>query len=585
MITRSRYSASRPRSGNTGLIVVLVLLVAGGTVYFTLGQSASDDDSDQEYITHTVARERLIISVTEDGNLESAENKDVKCEIEGGSTILWIVADGTVVAEGEKIVELDKSGIEEQFRQQEGICEKALAAQIKADEDAGAAKIAVQEYVEGTYLKDKQGIEASIIIARENLAAANNMLAHTQRIARKGFATPLQVQADEFAVQRAGLDLKTSQLADKVLTAFTLRKMTKELEATYNAGLALARSEKSNVKMETVKLARLEKQVSKCVILAPQDGMVVYANERSRYRSSVAIEQGVTVQQNQVLVRLPKLSAMQAKVLVNESKIDQLKPGMAATLKIQDREFTGKVAENGIANQPEPTSWFSAQVKEYAVTVEIDGDVEGLKPGMTAEVEIEIDDLTDELTVPVAAVLNHGEKYYCWITTPSGPERRELLLGPTNDRVIAVRDGVNVDEDVILNPRSAVDDVKNLPTLDEDGQTEDTQESDRPSGQAPAPTSSKTTASYGAPGSTSPGGGSSTTGGGPSMPSFSDRDTNSDGKITKDETSGRMTEHFDQNDTNKDGSIDASEYNAMIARVRKAMSQRQGGSTTPGGPK
>ena len=580
----TRRSMSSPRAGNAGLLVVLLLFVVGAAVYFTLGQDTSDDDSDLEFITHTVARERLIISVTEDGNLASASNKDVKCEIEGGSTILSIVDDGTVVEEGQKVVELDKAGIEEQLRQQIGICEKAQAAKIKADEDAEAAEIAVQEYVEGTYVKEKQGIAASVIIALENLAAANNMREHTQRMARKGFATPLQVQADVFAVQRAELDLKTAELAGEVLTKFTLRKMTKELEAAHKAGLALARSEESNVQLENGKRTRLEKQLSKCTIYAPQSGMVVYANERSRYRSSVAIEQGSAVQQHQTILRIPVLSEMQAKVLVNESKVDQLEPGMPATLKIQDREFTGKIAEKGIANQPEPTSWFSAQVKEYAVTVEIDGDVEGLKPGMTAEVEIEIDDMEDELTVPVAAVLNHGKKYYCWISTPSGPERRELLLGPTNDRVIAVRDGVNENEEVILNPRSAVADVKNLPALDEDGENEKTSESDRSSGPTPARESSGKSGSYATPGSASSSGGPKASSGGRSLPKFSDRDTNGDGKITKDEASDRMAENFDQNDTNKDGAIDAAEYNAVMAKIRKAMNQRQGGSTTPEGP-
>lgn len=576
--------AQRMRSGNAGVIVLLVLLIGGVGAWLALGESGDDSNDGPEVLTHTVVRERLVVSVTEDGNLESASNKDVKCEIEGGSTILKIVPDGTIVEQGAEIIELDKSGIEEQRRQQEGICERALAAKIKAEQDTIAAAIAVNEYVLGTYEKEKQGIEASIIIAKENLYASNNMLEHTRRMARKGFATPLQVKADEFAVQRADLDLKTAELAQDVLRKFTREKMTTELNSAHKAAEALEQSELKNLEFEKLKLARLEDQESKCIIHAPQAGMVVYANERSRYRSTVAIEQGSAVQHKQTMVRIPVLTEMQAKVLVNESKIDQLKAGMPATLKIQDREFTGRIAEeNGIANQPEPTSWFSAQVKEYAVTVQIDGDVAGLKPGMTAEVEIEIEDLPNEITVPVSAVINLGKKYYCWIKTPSGSERRELLLGPTNDRVIAVRDGVVVGDEVILNPRRAVD-TDELSKLESAEDEAEEQTHGQPTGSAKAsPGSGAPASNPSSGGAGGAGGGQGAGSGGPSLPSFSTVDANGDGKITKDETKGRMADSFDKNDTSKDGSIDASEYNAMIQRIKKRISDSQGGSTAPGG--
>lgn len=566
------------RSGNALVVLLVILLAGAGAAYLAFSDGGEEDSAATELITHKVTRERLIVSVTEDGNLESASNKEIKCQIEGGSTILFIVDDGTIVEEGQVIIELDKSGIEEQLRQQIGICEKADAARIKAEEDAAAAGIAVQEYVEGTYEKEKQGIEASIIIAKENLIAATNMLDHTQRMSRRGFATPLQVQADEFAVQRAKLDLKTAELAEDVLSRFTLKKMTTELEAAHKAALALARSEVSNVDLENGRRTRLEEQLDKCTIKAPRSGMVVYANERSRYRSTVSVEQGVTVQQNQTLVRIPQLSEMQAKVLVNESKIDQLKIGMEAKLKIQDREFIGTV--KSIANQPEPTSFFSAQVKEYAVIVEIDGNVDDLKPGMTAEVEVTIADLPDEVTVPVSAVLNRGKKYYCWVETGEKPERRELLLGLTNDRVIAIKDGVSEGDVVILNPRA-----KGLTDeLPADEETEEAPAGERPGREGgPGSSSGDRSGQSSSPrdsGSGSPGAGNRQASGnsGPSFPTFGERDKNKDGKITKDEVEGRMADNFDTTDSNKDGGIDASEYNAMIQRVQQMIKQRQGGS-------
>jgi len=132
----------------------------------------------------------------------------------------------------------------------------------------------------------------------------------------------------------------------------------------------------------------LEKQLQGCTIRAPQDGMVVWANDMSgggrRGEQGPKIDLGASVQQNQVIFKLPDLKHMQVKTLVHETKVDQLRPGMRARVKIQDREFQGEIGS--IANQPEPGNWFSTSVKEYATIVKIDGEPEGLKPGMTAEV-------------------------------------------------------------------------------------------------------------------------------------------------------------------------------------------------------
>ena len=57
----------------------------------------------------------LLVTVTEDGTLESAANVEVKCEVAGGSSILWIIDDGENVKKGDKIIELDSSTLEDQI--------------------------------------------------------------------------------------------------------------------------------------------------------------------------------------------------------------------------------------------------------------------------------------------------------------------------------------------------------------------------------------------------------------------------------------------------------------------------------------
>ncbi len=354
------------------------------------------------------------LAVVAAGNMESAKNIEVKCQFAGGTSILKIVPEGTEVEAGDLLVTLDSSTIEDQLNAQKISLGKAQASKIQAEENFGAAEIAVLEYEEGTYVKELQTAEANINIAQENLRSSENLLEHTRKMSRKGFTTSLQVEADEFAVERSKLELESAKTAKNVLEKFSKKKMLKELEAKREAAKALVASEQAAFNLEQAKLQRLERQLNNCEIKAPQNGIVIYANDQGGGRgfssgSGVKIEEGATVRESQTILRLPDLSNMQVKMTVHESKVERLKVGMPASVKISDREFQGKIVS--IANQPEPGSWMNANLKEYATIVKIGGEADGLKPAMTAEVEVLIADLTDVLTVPVSCVVEQGGKF------------------------------------------------------------------------------------------------------------------------------------------------------------------------------
>lgn len=595
------FQAPRPVSSRSrvGRLVVLAAVLGGiaAAVYFAWPQISSLLGSEPQIqaATYTVQRDRLRVVVTEDGNVESASNVDVKCRVAGGSTILWIVEDGKFVEAGEEIVRLDQAALEDQFNTQKGVYETTLAAHIQARENFEAAKIAVQEYQEGTLQKELQLVESQITVAQQNLRSAQDMLGHTERMVRKNFATPLQFEADQFAVKRAGLDLDAANIAKKALVEFTGPKTIRELEAARDAAEATLRSATANLELEKAKLDRLEEQLTNCIITAPQSGMVVYANERSRFGSSQAsVEEGALVRDRQTILRIPDLTNMQVKVSVHESKVDQIKLGLPAEIRIGDRDkMAGRVLS--IANQPESTNWFSANVKEYATIVKIDGETAGLKPGMTAIVQIEIADRRDVLTVPVSAVVEQGRKLYAWVKTPQGPERRELLPERfeggqqailTNDKVIAVADGLTEGDQVYLNPRTFVREASTEPAAEEgqppaegsqptDGST--APGDDRPTAAAEPPIFAAPADERGQGDAAGPGGGRR------QLPNFAELDTDGDGKISRDEAPERMQENFDRIDTDGDGFIDAREHAAMRSRAAAGGGRGPGGPGAPGG--
>jgi len=409
-------------------------------------------------LTYTVSRNPLVLTVNSEGNVESASNLEVKCRVAGGSTILWIVEDGKIVDEGEEIIRLDTSTIDDKLNSQRIVYEKAVATEIQAQEDLEATKISVREYEEGTFIELQKQAEAGIQIALENLRSSESQIEYSNRMVRKGFVSALQRDADAFAVERAKLDLDAASTKRKVLVEFTKPKTLRDLMAKREAAAAKLRSEQASLQLEKARLDRLQEQLKNCVITAPKRGMVVYANDsRGRFggsERSSPIEEGAIVRETQALVRLPDLARMQVKVTVHESRVDQIKPGLPARVVIQDQEFQGKVLN--VANQPSAGSWMSANVKEYATIVSIQGEPSALRPGMTAKVTILIDDVKDALTLPVSAVVEQRGNFFSWVQMPTKPERRVLKLGRSNDKLIEVIDGVKEGEVVYRNPRAMI---------------------------------------------------------------------------------------------------------------------------------
>ena len=449
------FDGSRPRRGWAKVAVfVIMLAVISGLVYFgnILGASDQARGISDEPVKKPV-RGELLITVVEDGNMESASNEDVKCQVAGGSSILWIVADGEYVNEGDKIVELDSSSLEDQISSQKNVFNAAKASLIQAQQDYEVALISVREYEEGTYKKDLQDHDKEITISQENLRSAESALEHAQMMFRKGYVSSNELDAQKFAVQRAELELASAETAKKVLEEFTKAKKLEELKSQADIAEARKDSEGAAFALEESRLNKLEAQKENCIIMAPQSGMIVYANERgSRFGGGqgAQIEEGASVRERQTMVRLPDLSKMQVKVNVHESKVEELKAGMPATIVVQGQKYRGVV--QSIANQPEQTSWFQGNVKEYATIVKIDGDAEGLKPGMTSEVTILVARLQDVLYLPLACVVESKGRYYVWKSINGKPTRHEVQVGLSNESFVAINGGIDDETEVFENP-------------------------------------------------------------------------------------------------------------------------------------
>jgi multidrug efflux pump subunit AcrA (membrane-fusion protein) len=268
--------------------------------------------------------------------------------------------------------------------------------------------------------------------------------------------TELEVEGNAFTVTQAELELKVKETEIKVLKDFTRKMQMETLNGNKTASESKLAADQAGLAMEVKRRNRVAQELDDCVILAEQSGLVIYPSAAS-WRSTPDVTEGATVRKDQVLLLMPDLTQMQVNLGVHESVIDRVELGLRAIVTLPDRTLEATVSE--VASVTRPAGWWTGNVVKYDTVIQLPSDA-GLKPGMSAEVEIILAVHEDILTIPVAAVVETENGDFCWVQHKDGPKRRLLELGDGNDVFIEIMAGLNEGEDVILNPTALIQEAE-----------------------------------------------------------------------------------------------------------------------------
>ena len=197
-----------------------------------------------------------------------------------------IVPEGTWVEPGDFLVRLDDSSLRTQLIQQQIVSSNSESAVIEAQATLDSAKLALNEYAEGTYKEQLEQLQSAVFVAEENMRRAEEYLDYSKRLAERGYIPELQLEADTFAVEKARKELGVAETKLNVLQMFTREKMMTNLRADIQTAEARLQARKKTWELDQVQLNEIESQIEKCMITAPAAGQVVYANGRSRSSSS-----------------------------------------------------------------------------------------------------------------------------------------------------------------------------------------------------------------------------------------------------------------------------------------------------------
>ncbi len=470
-------------------VIFLVVAAGGAAVWLNAVRGGRAKDSDMPVFA--AQRGPLTISVLESGTIKAREQEVIYNEVEGRTTIVRIVPEGTRVKKGDMLFELDVSTLTDTRIDREISTQNAEASYINAKEnlevvknqeesDLDAAQLTLEfaeqdlrKYKEGQYPNDLAKAKNEITLTEQELTKATNTLQWSEKLYQEKYISQTELQSDQLTASRAHVSVEVAKNDLRLLESFTYGRQIAQLEsAVRQARMALERTVRkgrANVvqaeadlrakeqewNRQKDKLAKTVDQIAKAKVLAPRDGMVIYATSGDMMDDRRPLQQGVEVSERQEMIYLPTAQSAKAEVSIHEASLDKIRPGLPAIVTVDalpKRKYLGTLAR--IAPLPDPQSmWMNPDLKVYISDVHLDTNDPDLRTGMGCKVEVVVEQYDSTIYVPVQSVVQvHGRHTVYVVKEDRTAEERAVEIGLDDLSMVAILHGLNEGEVVLLTP-------------------------------------------------------------------------------------------------------------------------------------
>ncbi|HLP83519.1 MAG TPA: HlyD family efflux transporter periplasmic adaptor subunit [Phycisphaerales bacterium] len=471
---------------------VLLALAGGAGILAAAAKPPAAPTKAQTSDVTNVRKQAFDITTTANGDLQAKNQIELRSTLERDATIQSIIPEGTRVKKGDMVVKLNGDSIQTQIDEQTPRLASARAAvvaaenqyQIQLNDNASAlrkaelqlelAQLALKQWEDGDVVKRRQELSLEISRSELDLERLAEKLRRSEDLLREGFIAKDERDRDEVAYIEAISKYKNAALAAEVYENFEFTKERKQKLSDVEE----ARAEVDRVKLnndsqlaskdadrlsQREQLTLLETQVRKyndqlaaTTIVAPQDGLVVYATSLEgggRWGNEQGAWQiGQQVYPNQLIVVLPDTSEMIAAVRVHEAIAGRVRPGQLVNLKIDaagGRTFEGVVDSIGV--MAETGGWRDPNLREYTVRVALkDQDDAELKPSMRVEARILLSKVDETLTVPVQSLFSEGAVQFVYLPEGNKFIKRPVRIGRRSETLAEVAAGLQEGQAVLL---------------------------------------------------------------------------------------------------------------------------------------
>ncbi|MCD6116646.1 HlyD family efflux transporter periplasmic adaptor subunit [bacterium] len=371
------------------------------------------ENSDFEGLTAIVKQGDFTVSIIESGDIQAESQVFIAApSIYGGSLqIIDLISEGTIVKQGDFLIQFDTSNLE----LQKSLREDELAS-LRAD------------------LK-KMISQHSLTIS--NLKSSLKLSEYSYEQAK--LSLKIRQFESEASKEEARLQLKQAEI--------DLARTKKQLESQKIINRSQIIKIKSSIKQAENRLKTIVENIKECTVRAPASGMVVY-QEVGSWTSRERLKNGYTARRGESLMSIPDLSSMQVKFFVNEIDRQRVRQGQKVSINLEaypDVIMSGKIIN--VSQLAQPVRWGS-NLKGFAVLASIDSTNDILKPGMTAQVSVELNHYNDVVYIPVGAVFEYKGQ------TVIFPKKKKkpyvVYLGERNDKYVIVEKGAEKGMELLL---------------------------------------------------------------------------------------------------------------------------------------
>lgn len=385
----------------------IVVLAAAGFYFWGGNASAA------QYLTAKVERGSLRNTVTATGTLQAVTTVQVGSQASG--TISALYADyNSVVKKGQVIAQLDPAVSKAQVDQAKANLQQAQAGlqQAKAAVANSRAGVSDAQAKAQAAASTAQNNQAGTAGARANLAVlkaqqddALSLLNQQQALVRSGVIAQRDLDVAQTAYQtaKAKYDQGAAQLSQAILSEQMAagsgiaqsRAQVQQSQAQVGQSQAQVQAAEAQVQQAQAALQLAEVNLAHTTIASPIDGIVVSrdVNVGQTVAASLSAPTLFTIAND--------LTKMQVIANIDQADIGLVENAKSVKFSVDafpGKDFDGKIEQMRLNPQT------VQNVVTYNVVIDVDNPEQKLKPGMTANLTITIDERNNVLKVPNAAL-------------------------------------------------------------------------------------------------------------------------------------------------------------------------------------
>jgi HlyD family secretion protein len=394
----------------TRIMAILVAVALGATAGLWLWGGGAQAAG---YMTAKVERGSLRNTVTATGTLQAVKTVEVGSQVSGTISALYVDFN-TTVKKGQLVAQLDPASAEAQLNQARANLNQALAsvaqsraslAQARAGVADASAKVLAARSTTQNQRAGVSSAEANLAVLEAQRDDAQSFYNRQQSLAGKGVISQRDLETAETSLKAA--DARYRQ-AEAQLTQARLGEQSAssagvaqaEAQASQSsAGVSQAeaqvRSAEAQVQQAEAQVEQAELSLSHTTITSPIDGVVVSRNV------DVGQTVAASLQAPTLFTIANDLTQMQVIANIDEADIGLVQNAKRATFDVDAfpaDDFEGTIQQ--VRLNPQTTE----NVVTYNVVIDVANPDQKLKPGMTANLTITIDERDDVLKVPNAAL-------------------------------------------------------------------------------------------------------------------------------------------------------------------------------------